>query len=129
LHAEGIVLGDLHGGNVLVNDDNTICLTDFGMALIADATSYNYGSTHGGGAMFWQAPEVIDPDHFGMGSRRTTYASDVFSFACTCVELYRGTALFSNLTLLQFAKRLLNAQGLRDRGSLMALPCQIPFGI
>ncbi|THH28475.1 hypothetical protein EUX98_g5723 [Antrodiella citrinella] len=106
LHQQRIVHGDLHGGNILLNDDDTVCLTDFGTALIAEATAYNYGSAHGGGAMYWQAPEVIDPDHFGLPSGRTTYASDMYSFACTCVELYTGEAPFADLTLAQFMNRI-----------------------
>ncbi|THH28464.1 hypothetical protein EUX98_g5719 [Antrodiella citrinella] len=111
LHEEGIIHGDLHGGNVLVNDDATICLTDFGMALIAEASGYNYASAHGGGAVYWQAPEVIDHEAFGLPSSRPTFASDVYSFACTCIELYTGLAPFSDLTLVQYSRRILN--GLR----------------
>lgn len=57
------------------------------MALIGDATSYNYGSIHGGGAIHFTAPELIDPEELGFTSRRPTYASDIYSFACTCIEV------------------------------------------
>ena len=104
LHEEGIVHGDLHGvgltiviqtiysrvllqGNVLIDDDDTARVTDFGMALIAEATSYQYASVHGGGATRWQAPELIDPEEFGFQSSRPTFASDIYAFACVCVEV------------------------------------------
>lgn len=57
------------------------------MALIAEATAYNYGSVHGGGKLHWQALELIDPEEFNLPSRRPTYASDVYSFASTCIEV------------------------------------------
>lgn len=57
------------------------------MALIADATSYNYASIHGGGATRWQAPELIDPEEYGFTSSRSTYACDVYSFAFVCIEV------------------------------------------
>lgn len=57
------------------------------MSVIADATPYNYGSIHGGGAIRWTAPELIAPEDFGSDTRRPTCSSDVYSFACVCVEV------------------------------------------
>lgn len=62
-------------------------LTDFGMSLVAEATGYNYSSIHGGGAVRWTAPELIDPEEFDLETSRPTFASDVYSFACTCIEV------------------------------------------
>lgn len=72
---------------MLVDDAGCIQLTDFGMSLIADATPHNYASIHGGGALRWRAPELIDPEEFQMTSSRPTYQSDVYAFACTCIEV------------------------------------------
>ncbi|KAH8082793.1 kinase-like domain-containing protein [Cristinia sonorae] len=110
LHEEGIVHGDLHGGNILVDAGETIRLTDFGMALIAEATSYQYGSIHGGGAIRWQAPELLDPDEFGLTSTRPTFASDTYSFAFTSIELYTGEVPFATLTELQLMKRIVKGE-------------------
>ena len=57
------------------------------MSLIADATGYNYASIHGGGAVRWTAPELFDPETFGLESRRATFKSDVYAFGCLCVEV------------------------------------------
>ncbi|TCD69532.1 hypothetical protein EIP91_007155 [Steccherinum ochraceum] len=97
LHSEGIVHGDLHGGNLLVDDGGKVRLTDFGMALLADATAYNYASVHGGGATRWTAPELIDPEEFNLLTRRPTYQSDVYAFGCTCIELYTRTVPYAEL--------------------------------
>ncbi|TCD67327.1 hypothetical protein EIP91_000248 [Steccherinum ochraceum] len=88
LHRENVVHGDLHGGNILVDKAGDIKLTDFGMSVTADGTPYNYGSVHGGGAVRWTAPELIEPEEFGLPNRRPTFQSDVYSFACVCIELY-----------------------------------------
>ena len=87
LHSEGIVHGDLHGGNLLVDSNGSIRLTDFGMALVSEGTAYNYGSHHGGGATRWTAPELFDPDVFGLDSSRPTFQSDIYSLACVGVEV------------------------------------------
>ena len=74
-------------GNVLIDDDGNARLTDFGMALVSEATSYGYASAHGSGAIRWTAPELIDPEEFEMEDSRPTPASDIFSFACMAVEV------------------------------------------
>ncbi|THH32021.1 hypothetical protein EUX98_g2142 [Antrodiella citrinella] len=99
LQTQGIILGDLHGGNILVDSDGSTKVTDFGMALVADA-AYNYGSIHGGGAIPWKAPELMYPEGFGLTSSRATYACDVYSFACVCIEEnLRPSALKSTYAL------------------------------
>ncbi|THH31212.1 hypothetical protein EUX98_g2968 [Antrodiella citrinella] len=110
LHDEGIVHGDLHAGNILVDEDNNACLTDFGMSLITEATAYNYASIHGGGALRWQAPELIDPDEFGLESSRPTPQSDIFSFACTAIELYSGKPPCPELTDRQVTNRYIKGK-------------------
>lgn len=77
----------LQKGNILVNDEGTVQLTYFGMSLLADATAYNYASHHGGGAIAWTAPELLDPDIYGLKTRRTTFASDIYAFGCICIEV------------------------------------------
>lgn len=87
LHSEGIIHGDLHGGNILLDERGHARLTDFGLSLFSEATAYNYGSTHGGGAIRWAAPELIGPEEFGYTSTRPTCASDIYSLACTGIEV------------------------------------------
>lgn len=57
------------------------------MSLIAEGTAYNYGSQHGGGATRWSAPELFDPEEFGLESSRPTFQSDIYAFACICIEV------------------------------------------
>ena len=62
-------------------------LADFGMALVSESNPYGFASIHGGGATRWKAPELIDPEELGFENSRPTKQSDMFSFACTCVEV------------------------------------------
>ena len=87
LHREGIVHGDLHGGNILVDGHGHVRLTDFGLSLLAEATPNMYGSMHGGGFASYRAPELHDPEQFDLPSTRPTFPTDVYAFGCTCVEV------------------------------------------
>ncbi|KAF7373451.1 Kinase-like protein [Mycena sanguinolenta] len=94
LHSSNIIHGDLRGANVLVNEDWSACLADFGLSNFADATSSM--TTNRGGSLYWMAPELIDPDRFGLQFARTS-ATDVYAFGCVCLELYTGRPPFADL--------------------------------
>ena len=56
------------------------------MSVIAEGTGYNYGSSRGG-ARRWLAPELVDPARFSLENSRPAYASDIYAFAITVVEV------------------------------------------
>ncbi|KAJ3482581.1 hypothetical protein NLI96_g6880 [Meripilus lineatus] len=86
LHSEGVVHGDLRGVNILVDRSGKMKLADFGLAVIAEA-GQSLSVTIRGGAFGWLAPELIDPESFGFVDARPTFASDIYSFACVCIEV------------------------------------------
>lgn len=106
LHSEGVVHGDLRGvstffeltvssqltnpvylqPNVLIDGNQGARLSDFGLAVFAEGASNNYGSTRGGNYR-WLAPEIISAQREEFLSCRPTYASDIYSFSCLCVEV------------------------------------------
>ncbi|KAJ7468565.1 kinase-like domain-containing protein [Mycena latifolia] len=95
LHSCKIVHGDLRGNNILIKQDWSACLADFGLSVLSDATTSS-ASTHGG-SLHWMAPELIDPRRFGYEFARTP-ASDVYAFGCVCLELYTGKPPFAELS-------------------------------
>ncbi|KAF7336073.1 Kinase-like protein [Mycena sanguinolenta] len=101
LHSMNIVHGDLRGNNVLVSDERNACLSDFGLAAsIDDADSTTAGATSSSnraGSIRWFAPELIEPTNFGCTKFIRTKASDVYAYACVCLELYTGHPPFSHL--------------------------------
>ncbi|KAJ7875387.1 kinase-like domain-containing protein [Mycena olivaceomarginata] len=94
LHFRNIVHGDLRGANILITQDWSACLADFGLSIFSDATSTT--STNRGGSLYWMAPELLDPDSFGLKFVRTP-ATDVYAFGCVCFELYTDRPPFSSL--------------------------------
>ncbi|KAF8150405.1 kinase-like domain-containing protein [Mycena galopus ATCC 62051] len=92
LHSSGIVHGDLRGTNILINEDWSACLADFGLSIFSDVTASM--STSRGGSTYWMAPELLNP---GQDKFARTPASDIYAFGCVCLELYTGRPPFADL--------------------------------
>ncbi|KAF5385580.1 hypothetical protein D9757_006778 [Collybiopsis confluens] len=80
-----VVHGDLKGANILISDDHSCCLADFGLSIL-ETQSFN--PTHTAavqGSLRWLAPEYISP------SNRPTVVSltprDIYALGCTVFEL------------------------------------------
>ncbi|CAH3111039.1 unnamed protein product [Porites lobata] len=77
LHRNGRIHRDVKAGNVLLTEDGTVKLADFGSAaLLAPANSFV-------GTPYWMAPEVI----LAMDEGQYDGKVDVWSLGITCVEL------------------------------------------
>ncbi|KAF7326908.1 hypothetical protein MVEN_02584700 [Mycena venus] len=93
--------------NILIKEDWSACLTDFGLSKFSDATSAM--TSNRGGSLYWMAPELLDPDRFGYQFARTE-ATDVYAFGCVCFELYTGRPPFANLTEPAALMKILNRE-------------------
>ncbi|KAF8174708.1 kinase-like domain-containing protein [Mycena galopus ATCC 62051] len=107
LHHSNIVHGDLRGANILIKEDWSACLADFGLSIFSDATATT--STTRAGSLYWMAPELLDPERFGLKFVRTP-ATDVYAFGCVCIELYTGRPPFSNLPAPAALMKVLNGE-------------------
>ncbi|KAJ6486720.1 hypothetical protein C8R45DRAFT_266801 [Mycena sanguinolenta] len=113
LHSMNIVHGDLRGTNILITDDGNACLSDFGLATTiadADSTVGVTSSSNRAGSVRWFAPELIEPTNFGCKKFIRTKASDVYAYACVCLELYTGNPPFSHLQDVAAMLRVLRGE-------------------
>ncbi|KAI0077952.1 kinase-like protein [Panus rudis PR-1116 ss-1] len=90
LHDECIVHGDLRGANILINEDLEVQLADFGLSRIAQNNSYESLGSRQGGTVRWMPPEVLK-------GAASTFASDVYSFGCTWLEIVTGKPPFARI--------------------------------
>lgn len=90
LHVNGWLHRDLKAGNVLVDDDGTVLLGDFGVGVwVGEGREVGKRKSFVG-TPCWMAPEVVERKHYNA-------KADIWSFGITALELAQGHAPYSRL--------------------------------
>ncbi|PWY97795.1 kinase-like protein [Testicularia cyperi] len=105
LHVNGWLHRDLKAANILVDEDGTVLLGDFGVGVFVGESDKASGSevSEGKRKSFvgtpcWMAPEVIERKHYGT-------KADIWSFGITALELAQGRAPNSRLNPVKVLMR------------------------
>ena len=84
-HSEGVIHRDLKPENVLMNDDDDVVVTDFGLGRKLDSDSTRHTITgFGMGTFFYMAPEQMT------NAKNADARSDIYSLGRILLELFTG---------------------------------------
>ncbi|PFH52168.1 hypothetical protein AMATHDRAFT_122967, partial [Amanita thiersii Skay4041] len=96
-HEPFVVHGDIKGSNILVNDKDEACLTDFGFSRMLESTGFTTKNL--GGTCRWMAFELLDEhEEDADQAPKPTTATDVWAFAMTILEIFTDKPPFAHLS-------------------------------
>ncbi|GBG61552.1 hypothetical protein CBR_g22349 [Chara braunii] len=103
LHSRGILMRDLKPANFLVDDYDTAVVADFGLSKLlkeSATTTLLRGQVAG-------TPCYMPPEAWGAGDGRLHQTSDVWSFACSVIDMFTGNPPFDSArSILEIQKRV-----------------------
>ncbi|KAJ3553107.1 hypothetical protein NM688_g3793 [Phlebia brevispora] len=104
LHEAMVVHGDLHGNNVLIDENGHARLTDFGLSSFTDSSGGSSLSAFG--AMKWMAPEILSPQTFKLEKVKHSCPSDMYSFGCIVWQIFSGTIPLHNMSIQEIIEKV-----------------------
>ncbi|MFN8528422.1 MAG: serine/threonine-protein kinase [Anaerolineae bacterium] len=93
-HRAGIIHRDIKPSNILVDDQDRVTLTDFGL-LLRPSTDTTFGTAFG-------TPRYISPEQ-AIASNKVTPQSDIYSLAVIFYEMLTGRTPFTGDTPMEIA--------------------------
>ncbi|KAJ3099799.1 Serine/threonine-protein kinase edr1 [Phlyctochytrium bullatum] len=97
LHRQNVIHCDLKCNNILVREDDTVAIADFGLAKVKQETRNSLTKVKVGsadanaGTIAFMAPELFEPGN------KPTFATDVYAFSMILFELADGGYPFSEV--------------------------------
>ncbi|KAF8597382.1 kinase-like protein, partial [Ceratobasidium sp. AG-I] len=97
LHQSGVIHGDLKGVNILVSDDGTLQLTDFGLAIMQNMSiKFSVSTNLISGTCRWMAPTSITESEDD-SQAKLCKETDVYALGMVRTPGYRGKQPFNEI--------------------------------
>jgi serine/threonine protein kinase len=103
LHASGVTHRDLKPANILVDNNASVKICDFGVSSSENVQTINPGQQHMVGTPWYIAPEMVE-------YRPYTKSVDIWSLGCTIMELSTGKRPYHELSAMQVLFRMVEDQ-------------------
>jgi serine/threonine protein kinase len=102
-HSVGLVHQDVKPGNILVMEDGTAKVTDFGLASIPDVRGGKDGADPCKGlvSVNGMTPAFCSPEQSKRG--RVSYKTDIYSWAVSVLEMFTGEVTWANGVAAKYA--------------------------
>ena len=86
--------------NILIDQDQRARVADFGLLTIVSNHTHFPASTTAstGGTIRWMAPELLDPEKFGLDGSHPTKESDCYALGMVIYEVLTGRVPFASLS-------------------------------
>jgi serine/threonine-protein kinase len=97
LHSQGVLHGDVHPGNVLVADDGTVALVDYGLARLKKS-AHGFTEPQRGAVPYYYEPECARARLSGSKPPRVSAQSEQYALAVMLYHLLTG-AYYVNFKL------------------------------
>jgi TRAP transporter TAXI family solute receptor len=111
-HSQGVVHRDLKPANVLINEDDEVVLTDFGLAKRMDS---NEGLTATGAAL--GTPSYMSPEQAAGKSEEHSASTDVYAIGAILYALLVGKPPFQAESIMQTMMQVMNRPASSVRAS------------
>ena len=121
-HRKGFVHQDVKPGNALMADDETVKVSDFGLARCLKPNGLALGPSHFAEAAGYCTAEYASPEQ--LAGRTLTPATDIWSWAVTVLEMFMGGITWHRGDVVPAAFKQYLSDGGRGR-ALPAMPHQI----
>lgn len=102
-HGKGVIHRDIKPGNVLLTEDGTAKLTDWGLSRFIDRGDDTRNTSF---SLYYATPEQLSPDRFGNGDERT----DIYQLGVLLYELICGYPPYGTQNIGELFTKILQNQ-------------------